>query len=122
MLVVSSTCDVDAELVLDFAIEHAFVGPLVLLFESLHAENGLVRVSVRPLLEASSLHGEVLESLVPFHGGHWVSPDLQHAEDGLFFAARPFVAWLVGELGRPLPGLERNRFLVPSLAERSGKS
>ena len=100
---------------LDFAVEDALVGAFVLLLEALDAEDGLVGGSVRPYLESSSLHGEVLEAFVPFYGGDGVSPDLEHAKDGLLLAAGPFVAWLVRELGSLSPRLERCGFPIPSL-------
>ena len=64
------TGDVQVELVhhlLSAVGEDALVEPLVLLLERLHAQDGAVRLRVRPALEAAALHAQVLEALEPLH-------------------------------------------------------
>ena len=112
------TCDVDAEFVFHLAIavvDHGPVGSLVLLFEALDTEDGLIGGAIGPDFEAR-IGGQVLESLEKSTFRGRVAPDLQHTVDGLLLAARPFVARLLRELGRSLAtGLERRGVPVPRL-------
>ena len=58
-------------------VEYTFVGSLVLLFDVLDAEDGLVLGTVRPRLEPTSLHREVFEALEPFYFRYRVTLNLK---------------------------------------------
>ena len=52
------------------------------------------------LSESPLFDAEILEAFEPSDLGHGIAKDLQLGENGFLLLSRPFVAWLVDELGR----------------------